>query len=144
MLFQPEQYRIDMAWGLVPTPKTTENTAWWTDKEYEEIKHKFVKEKKKEKRQDKKYGQMCRFILESGKCSKRKCTFAHTLDELEPKKCLNKNKCRKRENCIYMHPHESLIEFVERTKDLKKSDNKKTHNKPSKNSKRQSGNKRRN
>jgi len=59
---------------------------------------------------------MCKF---GKKCRRRVCNFAHTLEELQPAKCLFGTKCRfihsKTKKCCFLHPGENREDFLGRT-----------------------------
>lgn len=62
---------------------------------------------------------MCNYVMNGGKCTRKICTFAHTLSELLPGICCNGNKCRlflheKRSPCIYIHDTESKEQYLRR------------------------------
>lgn len=57
----------------------------------------------------------CLNIVDSGKCTRKTCAFAHTLAELSHPECRFTDACKKK-NCTYKHPCESNEEFKIRTK----------------------------
>lgn len=62
---------------------------------------------------------ICRNIARYGKCTRDVCTYAHSLDELRPKKCIFGDECKyiesKTRSCRYIHPCEDLAKYAERT-----------------------------
>ena len=62
---------------------------------------------------------ICRNIARYGKCTRDVCTYAHSLDELRPKKCIFGDECKyiesKTRSCRYIHPSEDLAKYAERT-----------------------------
>jgi hypothetical protein len=75
-----------------------------------------------------KYTQICRNIINTGKCSYKKCSFAHTLKQLVINNCKFGNSCnhivkkdknfvnneKTRKICNYKHPVESLDNYYNR------------------------------
>lgn len=61
----------------------------------------------------------CRNILEHGKCYRKVCTFAHSLEELSPAKCAFGDVCKfqksKTKTCGFIHPCETKDGFCKRT-----------------------------
>ncbi len=62
---------------------------------------------------------MCRNIARYGNCTRDVCTYAHSLEELRPKKCIFGDECKyidsKTRSCRYIHPFEDLSQYAERT-----------------------------
>jgi hypothetical protein len=56
----------------------------------------------------------CLNVIETGKCLRKSCGFAHSLKELNFPSCLFGDNCKKN-NCLYKHPCENDEEFKERT-----------------------------
>lgn len=55
----------------------------------------------------------CLNMIDSGKCSRKSCLFAHNLKELNFPDCRFSDKCKKK-NCMYKHPCETIEEFKKR------------------------------
>lgn len=81
-----------------PTPKVIDEPSVRTEA-FEQLRHirkeTFVKTK------------MCKYR----RCKKPQCMFAHTIDELIPKECFFKDKCRVR-TCHFMHPGETKQDYL--------------------------------
>lgn len=50
---------------------------------------------------------MCKFR----RCKKPECTFAHSIDELVPKECFFKERCKIR-TCHFLHPGETKQDYL--------------------------------
>jgi hypothetical protein len=59
---------------------------------------------------------LCKY---GSKCKRKVCTFAHSIKELQPAKCLFGESCRfinhPSRKCTFLHPNETKEEFVKRT-----------------------------
>lgn len=58
-----------------------------------------------------KFTKMC---LYENKCTRKVCTFAHSLSELEPTKCYNDMRCAN-EECVHIHSNETVATYHART-----------------------------
>jgi hypothetical protein len=54
----------------------------------------------------------CRNVLDNRRCRKE-CSFAHSLGEFEPVRCMYENRCR-RAVCVFIHPRETKTAFLDR------------------------------
>ena len=61
---------------------------------------------------------MCRLVLETGKCTRSECNFAHTIAELNPYQCEFGNKCKffteESKKCNHFHPSETKESYCAR------------------------------
>ena len=56
----------------------------------------------------------CNNILKYGKCNRKVCTFAHSLEELRDPYCTYDDRCNKKDICRYMHSNETQKEYHSR------------------------------
>ena len=54
----------------------------------------------------------CKYKLQN-KCSNRRCTFAHTMEEFNPIKCSYGLDCSHK-SCTFIHPSETIIQYFNR------------------------------
>ncbi len=64
---------------------------------------------------NKKYTHFCKAWFETQECNNKKCTFAHSVEELRRKVCMRDARCRN-DKCIFKHTGQSDEDFLERNK----------------------------
>ena len=104
--------------------------------EFIKNKDEFIKNKTPEKLTEKidldlneilKYTKMCDSVKNNKKCNRKKCNFAHSIEQLKIQECFNKEKCRNVEYkndgeyinkgsklCKHLHPYETKQNYVKR------------------------------
>jgi len=56
----------------------------------------------------------CYNMTQYGKCNRKQCNFAHSVDELKDPMCIFDKTCRKRQACRFKHSDESREEYHQR------------------------------
>jgi hypothetical protein len=81
------------------------------------------------KKQNPVHSKMCMKILSNQECHSRTCNYAHVVEELKPVECVFKNQCKfkKSSKCEFIHPNETLPEFLQRLEYVKEPDNRNSH-----------------
>ena len=59
---------------------------------------------------------LCQRTLNGDKCTSNTCTYAHSIEELEPIMCVFKNGCKFKNSkkCVFIHPNEPREDFLYR------------------------------
>ena len=73
-------------------------------KAFDSLKNKDIFTKRLEKTK------LCKNIINNGLCSRKFCSYAHTIDELKDPKCVFDKNCRK-SSCFFKHSVESREEY---------------------------------
>ena len=56
----------------------------------------------------------CEIKIKTGSCFRRSCNFAHSVYEISFPECAFKEECKKKNICVFKHPHETLDEYKNR------------------------------
>jgi hypothetical protein len=56
----------------------------------------------------------CEIKIKTGSCFRRSCNFAHSMYEISFPECAFKEECKKKNTCVFKHPHETLDEYKNR------------------------------
>jgi hypothetical protein len=59
---------------------------------------------------------MCQKVLRNETCKNNNCTYAHSIEKLNPAECVFKNSCKFQDNsrCLFIHPNEDREDFLYR------------------------------
>jgi len=53
----------------------------------------------------------CEIKIKTGSCFRRSCNFAHSMYEISFPECAFKEECKKKNTCVFKHPHETLDDY---------------------------------
>ena len=65
------------------------------------------------------YTQMCKNVLDNGDCERVKCSYAHSLEQLQPRRCNYDSRCIN-ERCMFIHSKENKDSFIKRIENIVK------------------------